>query len=151
MPYKAQHGAGIVAKYMYMLALVCALLIQPSNDKKQLTPYGCPVAATNAYGLQLGVPIHTPTINLSIAIIIAERLSARHLILLRGRLSRLYIYMYIYPSRCLGTRTCCLGTSSHTCTCSYVYESVDVQVCISCALHVILGLHCTDHGADLKR
>ncbi len=68
VPYKAQHGAGIVAKYM--LALVCSLLIQPSNDKKQLTPYGCPVAATNVYGLQLGVPIHTPTIKVSIAIII---------------------------------------------------------------------------------
>ncbi len=50
---------------------------------------------------------------------VAERLSARHLILLCGRLT--FVYTYIYPSRCLGTRTCCLGTSFHTwltCTCT---------------------------------
>ncbi len=73
--------------------------------------------------------------------IIAERLSARHLILLRGRLA--FVYIYIYPSRCLGTRTCCLRTSFHT-WCSYVY----VRVCVSCVLHVFLGLSCTDHGAE---
>ncbi len=65
--------------------------------------------------------------------VIAERLSTRHLILLRGRLAFVYIYISVTLP---GNENMLSGNDL-----PYMYMFVRVRVCVSCALHVFLGLH----------